>query len=151
MHRVTYKTTLDTTKIPHKCPTDTLESKILLFFTLRLAISWIYMQFSFSHSPQGYISFFLKFCVDRAQNDLKMTLNATRSKVPHICCTMSSPISVRLTLRSLVFQIIEFEISVFPIWYKGEFEIFRKKKTKTPISKNPKYSFMRTFDKKNFD
>ncbi len=45
---------------------------------------------------------------ESAPNDLKMTLNATRSKVPHICesTTHESQISLHFTPRSLFFQII---------------------------------------------
>ncbi len=63
---------------------------------------------------------------ESALSDLKMTLNPTRPKVPHICSTTrKSHISLSFALRSLVFQIIK--VFYFSIRYTGEFEIFEKK------------------------
>ncbi len=58
-----------------------------------------------------------------------MTLNSTRPKVPYICCITpcESKLSLRFTLQYLVFQIIE--VFGFPIGYRGEFQLFEKKKT----------------------
>ncbi len=65
--------------------------------------------------------------VESAPNDLKMTLNATRSKVPRIFWTTTheSQISLRFALRSLVFQIIE--VLDISICYNGELDTIEKK------------------------
>ena len=53
--------------------------------------------------------------IARAPNDLKMTLNARRPKIPHIhvcwATTQESQFTLHFALRSLDFQIIEFLIS----------------------------------------
>ncbi len=57
-----------------------------------------------------------------APNDLKMTLNAKRTKVPLICWTTTHESQILLTfaLRLLVFQIIEvFDFSL--LGYNGAF------------------------------
>ncbi len=66
--------------------------------------------------------------IESATNDPNMTLNATRPKIRHIYLTTvhESQILVRFALRWLILQIIE--VFGFSIGYKGEFEIFEKKK-----------------------
>ena len=78
--------------------------------------------------------------IESAPNDLKMTLNSTRPKVPHISwiTTRQSHISLRFALRSLVIKIIE--VFDFSIGYNGYIWIFRKKivkNRKLKISKIP--------------
>ena len=65
----------------------------------------------------------------------RMTLKATRPKVPHICLTTTheSQISLRFALQSFIFQIIE--VFDFSIGCKGEFEIFDKQIIKNWILK----------------
>ena len=70
-----------------------------------------------------------------APNDPKMTLKAKMPNVSYTCkkTTRKSQISIRFTLRSLVFQIIEvFDIS---IGYNDEIEIFEKKSLQMSNSK----------------
>ncbi len=78
--------------------------------------------------------------MESALNDLKMTLNATWPKVPHLCWTTThdAQISFRFALKSLVFQIIEF--FYFSTGYSGEFEILKKKKEKIIKNRNRKIS-----------
>ncbi len=83
--------------------------------------------------------------------DLKMTLNATRLKVPYICWTTNheSQISLRFTLRSLIFQLIE--VFYFSIGYNVNLKFSKKKNVKNrklKISKIPNV-FLRTIEKKN--
>ncbi len=84
--------------------------------------------------------------IESAPNDLKMTLNATRPKIPHIywTTTRESQISLRFALRSLVFQIIE--VLDFSIGYNGEFEIFEKQIKSLKIGNSKFQKFPRSLD-----
>ncbi len=89
---------------------------------LLLGLNYEKSIFKCTEWPQILLSLIIRSKLPKiksAPNDLKMTLDATRPKVSHICwnTTRKSQISLRFALQSRVFQIIE--VFDLPIGYNG--------------------------------